>query len=72
MRIKLFLRGYTIVSSVIILFPLLLIFINDFFNLPVYGNHIYRIIGLLLVLTGTLIILNSNFIRLFKLYPISV
>ena len=72
MKIRLILRGYTIISFIMIIFPFFLILINDYFSLPVYQNYICQIIGLLLVLTGISAILYclTLFVRIGKGIPV--
>jgi len=72
MKIGLILRGYTVISFILIIFPFFLIFTNDYFSLPAYRNYICQIIGLLLVLTGISVILYclKLFVRIEKGIPV--
>lgn len=57
MKIKSILLGCTVGTFFMIIFPLITIFINNYFNLPIYRNSVHRITGFLLCIIGISIFL---------------
>lgn len=66
MKFKSFLLALFVFSIQFILLPLLFVYLNSLFNLPVYSNLTLKIIGLSLIVLGILIF--SYCFGLFKIF----
>ena len=66
MKFKSFLLTLLVASLKFILFPLLFIYLNSLFNLPVFSNIALKIIGILLIVAGIAIF--SYCFGLFKIF----